>query len=104
MIFVGGPDSIPEAETLSPAPSLIKLAVVAACCFEPPHEVNPIKVPAMRHNLVDPFIDRTSTHGVRNSSVSFCLEGLYRESQPLVDAHCRAPTQAIIGGRRVDHQ
>jgi hypothetical protein len=57
---VGGPDSGPEDAIFSPAPSLIKLAVVAACCVEPPHDANPVKAAAIRHNFVVPFIDRTS--------------------------------------------
>jgi len=60
MIFVGGPDSGPEAETVSLAALLIKFVVVAACCFEPPHDVNPIKAPAIKQNFVAPFIVRTS--------------------------------------------
>jgi hypothetical protein len=57
MILVGGPDSGPEAETVS----LIKLPVVvvvvlAGCPEPPPHDANSNKAPAIKHNFVGPFI------------------------------------------------
>jgi hypothetical protein len=67
MIFVGGPDSGPVAEIFSPVPSLIKLAVAAACCFDPPHEVKLVKAPASKHNFIAPFMERASLSNLLNA-------------------------------------
>jgi hypothetical protein len=61
MIFLGGPDSDPEAEIVTPPPLLIKLAVAAACCCDPPHEVKPGKAAAIKHNFIAPLMDGASS-------------------------------------------